>query len=127
MVESWGRGISKILDECEKANVPKPTFDLSMGGVDVRFIPKIFEFNTSFSTDTPQKTTVKTMVKTMVKTTVKILNLIEINSEVTIPQLAQALELSKSAVEWQIKKLKSEKKLERIGADKGGYWKIIRK
>jgi len=63
----------------------------------------------------------------MVKTTVKILNLIEINSEVTIPQLAQTLELSKSAVEWQIKKLKSEKKLERIGADKGGYWKIIRK
>ena len=94
-----------------------------MGGVDVRFIPKIFESNTSFSTDTPQKTTVKTMVKT----TVKILNLIEINSEVTIPQLAQTLELSKSAVEWQIKKLKSEKKLERIGADKGGYWKIIRK
>lgn len=127
MVESWGRGISKILDECEKANVPKPTFDLSMGGVDVRFIPKIFESNTSFSTDTPQKTTMKTMVKTMVKTTVKILNLIEINSEVTIPQLAQTLELSKSAVEWQIKKLKSEKKLERIGADKGGYWKIIRK
>lgn len=61
----------------------------------------------------------------MVKTAVKILNLIESNSEITIPQVAETLELSKSAIEWQIKKLKSEKKLERIGPDKDGYWKII--
>jgi ATP-dependent DNA helicase RecG len=40
MVESWGRGISKILEECTLAGLPKPYFDLEMGGVDVRFSPR---------------------------------------------------------------------------------------
>ena len=119
MVESWGRGISKILDECEKENVPKPTFDLSMGGVDARFIPKIFESNTTLSPETTQKSTLESTLKTK--------QLIEENPHITISELAEKLSISKRAVDKQVAKLKENGIMERIGPDKGGYWKIIEK
>lgn len=109
--------LSKILEECEKEKVPKPTFDLSMGGVDTNFVPKIFEFNTTLSTDTTQKTTVKS--------TVKVMNLIEINSEINVPEIAETLVLSKSTIEKRIKRLKLEKILERFSTDKRGHYKIM--
>jgi ATP-dependent DNA helicase RecG len=127
MVESWGRGISKILDECEKENVPKPSFDLSMGGVDARFIPKIFESNTTLSPETTQKSTLESTLKSTLKSALKTKQLIEENPHITISELAEKLSISKRAVDKQVAKLKENGIMERIGPDKGGYWKIIEK
>lgn len=127
MVESWGRGISKILDECAKENVPKPTFDLSMGGVDARFTPKISESNITLSSDTTSKSTVKGALKSALKSALKTMELIEENPYITISELAEKLSISKRAVDKQIAKLKENGIIERIGADKGGYWKVMKK
>jgi ATP-dependent DNA helicase RecG len=121
MVESWGRGISKILEECAKAKVPQPFFELTMGGVDVRFTPKAMQ---GVSGETTQKTTLESTVKSTLKSTLKTLELIKANPYITIPELAAALNKSKSAIEKQIVKLKENQQLERIGADKGGYWLV---
>lgn len=121
MVESWGRGISRILQECALAGVPQPYFDLEMGGVDVRFSPRIAQ---SVSEKMSGETTVKTTVKSGLKSTVKTLELIKENPLITIPELAIALNKSKSAIEKQIVKLKENQQLERIGPDKGGYWQV---
>ncbi len=43
----------------------------------------------------------------------------------TIAELALAIGVSTRAIEKQISKLKSSKQLERIGGDKGGYWKVL--
>jgi ATP-dependent DNA helicase RecG len=48
------------------------------------------------------------------------------NKEITIGELAQILGVSSRAIQKQIGKLKKEKIIERIGADKGGYWKVIK-
>lgn len=117
MVESWGRGISKILEECAKAEVPKPFFELTMGGVDVRFSPKVMQ-------EMLGETTQKSTVKTTLKSTVKTLELIKENPLITIPELAISLNKSKSAIEKQIAKLKENQQLERIGPDNGGYWQV---
>lgn len=108
------------MEECAKAEVPEPFFELTMGGVDVRFSPKVMQ---EMSVETTQKSTVKGTVKS----TVKILALMSQDAEITIPEIAEALGISTRAVEKHISKLKAENKLERIGADKGGYWKIITK
>jgi ATP-dependent DNA helicase RecG len=113
MVESWGRGISKILEECAKAEVPKPFFELTMGGVDVRFSPKIM-----------QGGTVKMSGKMSVKMSGKIIEMITENAKITIPEIATVLEVTERTVERAINKLKTENKIERIGAKKGGYWEI---
>lgn len=82
--------------------MPKPTFDLSMGGLDARFVPKIFKSNTTLLADTTSKSTLKTK------------ELIEENPYITISELAEKLSISKRAVDKQIAKLKENGIIERI-------------
>lgn len=76
----------------------------------------------AFVPDSPEKTTLKTRVKTRVK----ILELIKNNSNITREKLADILEITIKGVDWHISNLKKEGKLERIGPDKGGRWKVMR-
>ncbi len=68
--------------------------------------------------------TTKSSEKTT-KSSEKILRLIKANTQITIKQLAQQLGLSTRTIEKNIAKLKLEKQLERIGGDKGGFWKTM--
>jgi fido (protein-threonine AMPylation protein)/biotin operon repressor len=58
------------------------------------------------------------------KSSEKIKGLIKHNTQITIKELAERLQVSTRAIEKNIAKLKSDGILQRIGADKGGYWKI---
>ena len=58
------------------------------------------------------------------KTDMKILTLLSENPKMSIPELASALNMSVGGIRYQIDKLKKSGALERIGADKGGYWKV---
>ena len=80
-----------------------------MGGVDVRFSPKIMQGGT---------------VKMSGKMSGKIIEMITENANITIPEIATVLEVTERTVERAINKLKTENKIERIGAKKGGYWEI---
>lgn len=53
-----------------------------------------------------------------------ILELIAENSTISAKQLAQQLNTTDRTVEREIKKLKESEIIERIGADRGGFWKI---
>jgi predicted HTH transcriptional regulator len=46
------------------------------------------------------------------------------NSYVTITELSKQLKISETAIKSNIRKLKSKGFVERVGPDKGGYWKI---
>jgi hypothetical protein len=75
--------------------------------------------------DTPNKIeNTETRVKTREKTREKILEHIRVNPNITNQELADTLELTVKGIEWQIKKLKEDGKLERIGGAKGGHWEI---
>ncbi len=58
---------------------------------------------------------------------IKILESISSNPDVTIKQLSEALQISTTAVENNIKKLKEKNLLKRVGPPKGGHWEIIEK
>lgn len=62
--------------------------------------------------------------KSSEKSSEKILRIIKFNSQITIKELAEQLKVSTRAIEKNIAKLKTDGFLERIGADKGGFWKI---
>ncbi len=49
------------------------------------------------------------------------------DSKITISELSQIVGISTTAIENNIAKLKEKGILKRIGPDKGGYWKLIRK
>ena len=65
------------------------------------------------------------MEETVEKTVEEILDQIKINPNVTLKELQSKTGLSRRGVEWNMAKLKSEGKIERIGPDKGGHWKVV--
>lgn len=58
------------------------------------------------------------------KVSEKMLSLIKENPYITTAILAKKLDKSPRTVERAIKILKEENQIERIGGDKGGYWKV---
>jgi len=52
------------------------------------------------------------------------LELIKENPKITRSELSDKLGINPSAIQRHIQKLKTEGIIERIGGDKGGYWKI---
>jgi predicted HTH transcriptional regulator len=60
------------------------------------------------------------------KTSVKILQAILENAEITIADLADRVGITTRSVERNIRKLQEEKRLRRIGRDKGGHWEVLK-
>ncbi|GHT13981.1 transcriptional regulator [Bacteroidia bacterium] len=65
--------------------------------------------------------------KSRVENKDKILILMQEQPKITAKEIAQKLNLSLKAIEKQIKTLKTNNTICRIGANKGGYWKVIDK
>jgi len=48
------------------------------------------------------------------------------NENITISELAQQFKVNKKTIKRDIIKLKKERKIKRIGSDKGGHWEIVK-
>ena len=55
----------------------------------------------------------------------KIVSLMKNNSKITIPELAENIGISTTAIEKNIMYLKKQKIIRRIGPAKGGYWEVV--
>jgi biotin operon repressor len=75
--------------------------------------------------ETPGKALGETLGETRGKTPGEILAALKSNPEAVVPEIAAHLGKSRSAIERAIRKLKSEGRLTRIGANKGGRWVVI--
>ena len=76
-------------------------------------------------TENVVETTQKTIRKTTRKTTQKIIELIRNYPEITKEELAEKCGVTSDGIKWQLKKLKSQGIIRRVGPDKGGHWEII--
>lgn len=56
-----------------------------------------------------------------------VFGLIKQNNKITATQISERLNLSLSTTKRKIKALKEEEKINRIGSDKTGYWKVVEK
>lgn len=70
----------------------------------------------------PENDTVNDTVKTENDT---VFNLIKENNKITASKISEKLNVSLSTAKRKIKELKEKGKIERIGSDKTGHWKII--
>lgn len=59
------------------------------------------------------------------KTREKIIHLIQETPKITMKEMAEQTGLSIKGVEWNIRKLKEEGVLRRVGPAKGGYWEVV--
>jgi len=115
-IESWGRGVERILTACREAKCPPPEID---------YIPGDFWFKFPFRSEYVAATITEPIsVKTPVKTPVKILQLLKEKPDLSLAELAVLLGKSVSAIERASAKLVKAGELRRIGPDKGGHWEV---
>jgi len=58
------------------------------------------------------------------KTTQKISELIKENPKISRRELAEKIGITEDGIKFNLNQLKSQKKIKRIGPDKGGHWEI---
>jgi ATP-dependent DNA helicase RecG len=56
----------------------------------------------------------------------KIVDFIKDNPQITLSELADKLNITRNGIDKNIKKLKEQGILRRVGPDKGGHWEILR-
>jgi ATP-dependent DNA helicase RecG len=98
LIEAWGRGTLRILQDCKLAQAPIPIFKYHLGGFSIEFD---------------------------LKTSDKIIELIKQKPNITIKALATIMGISDRAVEFQLQNLKKNNQITRKGGKKGGEWIII--
>jgi len=95
LIESWRRGISKIIEACVKEGLSKPIFNTDLGGLFVEFTAR---------NNSPANTITKSsqsVIKTR-KSSVKIIELTRKNQNITIQEIATKIGITTRAIEKQI-------------------------
>jgi ATP-dependent DNA helicase RecG len=124
-IESRGRGMKKIIDECTNAGLPEPTFDYDANGLMVEFKGKpvveteILDEHRENGGDLAVKWRESGGIMA-----VKILEAVKANPDITIPQLATNIGEPIRTVERKIQKLRKDNLLIRVGAANGGSWEV---
>ena len=123
LIEAWGRGTLKIINECKKYNLPIPIFTCEFSGFIIIFDTKN---DTKINTKGVLNKDFSKMndTKNDTKLTDLIIGKIILNNLITIEELAIVVQKSRITVTRYINKLKEQKILERVGPANGGYWKI---
>lgn len=116
-IESWGRGIEKIIEESQRFNGITPQFRWENG------LWVEFYFNNKESSP---KELGERLGERLGETQQNIIKLMQNNPKIAITALATELSISTTAIEKHIKTLKEQNIIKRIGGAKGGYWEIIK-
>ncbi|WP_373548269.1 ATP-binding protein [Haliscomenobacter sp.] len=103
LVEQIGSGINRMNESMKATNLPLPQY--STEGM----------FTVTFQR--PLKTVEKTSEE-------KILLLIKSNAKTTSKEMMRETGLTRRGVEYLLNKLKENGTIQRVGADKGGYWQL---
>jgi ATP-dependent DNA helicase RecG len=113
LIEAWGRGTIKILNECKQSKIATPIFKYDLSGflITFSFTQKIVAVNVNDNLINAAEELILTYISN--------------NNRITIPELIKKTNTSRSTIERHIKKLKKDRKIVRIGSDKSGYWKSL--
>ncbi len=146
-IETWGRGIRKVFDECARHGCPPPVYEVSTGDpgdIQVRIDaapdaiveeqaedpsvghtePTTLKTTPENSTTTPE-TTPENSETTPETSMVRIFRAVKKSPRITVSELSNITGLSIDGVKWNLRKLKSLGKIRRVGYTKGGHWEVI--
>ena len=154
LIEAWGRGIRRIIEECERAGNPAPVWKPAPEGTGMRVrfpfsdawqaadrearegpqVPATGKTSPSETTQKPRsathKTTPDTTQETAHKTTQesaagRILDCLRAEPSLTRSLLAERVGLTADGVKYHLKKLKAEGLIRRVGSRKHGHWEVL--
>ncbi len=101
-IESWGRGIERMVQACLDAGLRARVLQLEDGGLWVTFA----------------------FVHAPVKTSVEILRLFAASPTMTLAEVAAEIGKTPRAIEMATSKLVKEERSKYVGPQKGGHWEV---
>jgi ATP-dependent DNA helicase RecG len=130
-IEHWGRGIRKICDACRELGAELPLYEMRGTGLRVRF--KALEsalvdsgkrpqtdIQTDIQTDTPWNS-----IDQIGRLGKEIMVLVKSNPTLTISDMARKMDVTSRTIEREVAKLRSAKKIARIGGKRFGHWIVL--
>jgi len=124
-IESWGRGIEKINRECREHGIEAPVFDFGMAGLMLTFRANPAHL-AEVAPAPAQRGLGKKLGQKLGETRTAMVKAMRKDPKVTAAKLAEILKLSTTAIEKNIKWLKSGGYVRRVGPAKGGRWEIVK-
>jgi ATP-dependent DNA helicase RecG len=121
LIESWGRGIERIMQACANAGVPTPEVSSDVNGLWMTF-RFLHEHQMHPAHDEEGSTTQKTTQET---TQEKIIRQIKLNPSITQKGLSEQTGISVDGVKYHLKKLKDAGMIKRLGSTKAGRWEVL--
>lgn len=124
LVRELNEGVPRVFSVMKDAGLPEPEIVETAANVTVILR------NVKTVADNPlttEKTTQKTTENATEKTTEKIIRILKERPYATAGQIAEELSLTIDGVDYNIRKLKKNGRIVRIGGDKGGHWEIVEK
>jgi len=123
-IERMGTGTGDMIERCRTAGLREPEFRYEGTGLWVEFGFPLSGVEPT--TETPVETLGKTLGKTLGNTPARILELLQENPNLTVPEIALQISKSESAVQRGILKLQVAGRLKRAGSRKGGHWEVLK-
>ncbi len=129
-IETWGRGIERILSACKDSGSPQPEFRFQANDLWLEF-PFSESYLAAIATNSsPTRLNEKVGEKVgenLTENQTKILTILAEKPKTPATTLAEQVGISTRKIEENIRKLKALERLRRIGPAKGGHWEVLQK
>ncbi len=112
----WGGGAEKIQETCQAHGTPNPEFKLIGNDITVKFTA-----HKNAKTSKPQNDALNDALEEKIKF------IITKHPQITQKEIADLLQVSRATIQREIKLMLAQKKIERIGSKRFGFWKVIGK
>lgn len=116
-IESWGRGIQKICEECNLIGAKIPEYSILGDDITVKFTAVANSKDFNRTNDVRKGKGVNT----------KVLELIKAQTDISLSEMADHLGVSYKTVQRAVADLKKVDAIERVGGRRKGYWRIKEK
>ena len=123
VVRELNEGVSRIYKEMEDSSLAEPEIKVDQG--DIFILTLRNENHNKVGSKVSSKVSSKIGTK-LSNNQARILNLIQENPHISRNELSKKIGLSETSIYNNIQKLKAQGFIERVGADKNGYWKILK-
>lgn len=129
IVEAWGTGIPRIISRCKEYGLKEPLFEeLGDGFLVTMFRKPTNQTNQSNQTNQlgePNQINVEQRQDiSLGNLENKIMELLKEWPDATTKEIVKKLEITNNQVKYYIKKLKDDGKIERIGTNRKGSWRV---
>ena len=123
IIEGWGTGLPRLFRQCREMNLPEPKFEEFGDGIKVT----VYRANgTEVGTNGTKVGTNGTKVGTIEDVENTIIELIDQNPKVTQKKLSEKLNIPERTLKRIMTEMQEKHEIERVGSNRGGYWKILK-